>query len=257
MATRRAQAPAILRGIQLYHVQANGWNDIGYNFLVDRFGTVYEGRYGGVDANVIGAQAQGFNTGSVGVALLGTYGTSHRRAPRPSRRSCGCWRGGSTSATSTPASMLTVVSGGSPKFAAGVPVLLRAVSGHRDVGLTACPGDALYARLQAIGAETRRTGLAEALRAAWSQSRGASVVFRARLSTSLPWTVSVTDAQGAAVASGGGTGTATRLGLGRLRRALGRIPLDDGGGLRRSAPSPRPAGSSPPERAAAQLALTP
>ena len=72
----RAQAPAIVRGIELFHVKGNGWNDIGYNFLVDRFGTIYEGRYGGVDRNVIGAHALGFNTGSVGIALLGTYGST-------------------------------------------------------------------------------------------------------------------------------------------------------------------------------------
>ncbi len=81
----RAEAPAIVRGIQLFHVQGNGWNDIGYNFLVDRFGTIYEGRFGGVDRNVIGAHALGFNTGSVGIALLGTYGNTKPSPARPGR----------------------------------------------------------------------------------------------------------------------------------------------------------------------------
>ena len=75
---------AIVRGIELYHVRGNHWNDIGYNFLVDRYGQVFEGRAGGIDRNVIGAQAQGFNTGSVGVAVIGNYQsavvTARRRA---------------------------------------------------------------------------------------------------------------------------------------------------------------------------------
>ena len=62
-----------MRGIELYHVKANGWNDIGYNFLVDRYGQVFEGRRGGMQRNVIGAHAEGFNTGSVGIAVIGTY----------------------------------------------------------------------------------------------------------------------------------------------------------------------------------------
>ena len=55
-----------MRGIEVYHVKGNGWDDIGYNFLVDRFGQIFEGRYGGIDRNVVGAHAQGFNTARPG-----------------------------------------------------------------------------------------------------------------------------------------------------------------------------------------------
>src|SRR5712691_3233163 len=68
-----SQSTAIIRGIEIYHVKGNGWNDIGYNFLVEKYGQIFEGRYGGVDKNVIGAHAEGFNTGSTGVAVIGTY----------------------------------------------------------------------------------------------------------------------------------------------------------------------------------------
>ena len=200
----RAEAAAIVRGIQLYHVQANGWNDIGYNFLVDRFGTVYEGRYGGIDANVVGAHAQGFNTGSTGVALIGSFGTATVPSVAESAlERLLAWR--LDLAHADPDSTLTVASGGSPRFAAGVPVLLRTVSGHRDTGYTACPGDALYARLDPIAAETQPIGLPK-LYEPVATVEGALVAFHGRLSEPLAWTVTVTDALGGVVASGSGTG---------------------------------------------------
>jgi N-acetylmuramoyl-L-alanine amidase len=202
----RAQAAAIVRGIQLFHVQSNGWNDIGYNFLVDRFGTIYEGRYGGVDRNVIGAHALGFNTGSVGIALLGTYGnTTPSAAAQDAIARLVAWR--LDLAHVDPASTLTFVSGGSEKYAPDAPVILRAVSGHRDTGSTECPGNALYARLGAIAASARAIGGLKIFEPKVSTT-GSATRFRARVSQSQPWTVTLTTTAGVQVAQGSGTGTA-------------------------------------------------
>ncbi len=113
-----SQAAAIMRGIQTYHVKSNGWNDIGYNFLVDRYGKVYEGRYGGIDRNVIGAHARGFNTGSVGVAVIGTFGNS-AIPPAASRalEKLLAWR--LDLAHVDPGAMVSAVSGGSERFRPG------------------------------------------------------------------------------------------------------------------------------------------
>ena len=64
------EAPAVVRGIYHYHTSILGWNDVGYNVLVDRYGKIYEGRAGGMERAVIGAHAQGFNTGSIGVSVI-------------------------------------------------------------------------------------------------------------------------------------------------------------------------------------------
>ena len=201
----RAQAPAIVKAIQLYHVKSNGWNDIGYNFLVDRFGTIYEGRFGGAERNVVGAHAQGFNTGSVGIALLGTYGGV---APSPAAEEAIAtlvsWR--LDLAHVDPTAPLTFVSGGSNRFPAGVPVLLRGVSGHRDTGFTECPGNQLYGRLNSLATEAARIGSPKIYEPRVESGEG-FVRFRARLSSSQPWVVVVTDAGKAEVARGAGTGT--------------------------------------------------
>ena len=202
----RAEAAAIVKGIQLFHVQGNGWNDIGYNFLVDRFGTIYEGRYGGIDRNVVGAHALGFNTGSVGIALLGTYGdTKPSAAAQDAIARLIAWR--LDLAHVDPTSFLTFISGGSERYATGIPVLLSAVSGHRDTGFTECPGNALYSRLGAIAASARALGGPKIFDPK-AEVKGTAIRVRARLSQSQPWSVAMTTPAGAEVARGTGTGTA-------------------------------------------------
>ena len=202
----RAEAAAIVKAIQVYHVQGNGWNDIGYNFLVDRFGTIYEGRYGGVDRNVVGAHARGFNTGSTGVALLGTYGsTTPSRAAQEALTKLLAWR--LDVAHRDPLSLLTFLSGGSERFAPGIPVLLRTVSGHRDTGFTECPGTRLYSRLDALAASAAKLGGTKIFDPEVDVSAEGPVRFQARLSKALQWTVLVTTGD-AEVARGTGTGAA-------------------------------------------------
>jgi hypothetical protein len=203
----RSQSAAIVRGIEIYHVQGNGWNDIGYNFLVDKYGQIFEGRYGGVDKNVIGAHAEGFNTGSVGVAMLGTYGsTAPPAVARNALANLLAWR--LDLAHVDPKSTVMWTSGGNAKFAAGMPVLLRAVSGHRDTGFTSCPGAALYAQLGAIAQKVASVGLPKLYAPVVRGTPGGQVRFQARLSQSLPWTVTVAGSTGTPVATGTGTSQA-------------------------------------------------
>jgi hypothetical protein len=203
----RAQSAAIVRAIQLYHVRGNGWNDVGYNFLVDKYGQVFEGRGGGVDKNVVGAHAEGFNTGSVGVALLGNYtGAAVTPAAQSAIARLLAWR--LDLAHVDPLSSLSWISGGNAKFSRGAPVLLRAISGHRDTGFTSCPGTVLYARIPRIARAAAAAGSPKLYAPLVRGVLGRTVRFTARLTAPLPWTVAVYDPQGAPLALGSGLGPA-------------------------------------------------
>jgi hypothetical protein len=142
------QASAAVLGICRYHRNSNRWNDIGYNFLVDRFGTIYEGRAGGVAAPVAGAQAQGLNAETTGIANLGTYSTVFQ-SPEALAAIAQLIRWKLPLHGSPTAGTATMVSRGgeTSRFEKGTQVVLPRIAGHRDINLTSCPGEGLFAQL--------------------------------------------------------------------------------------------------------------
>jgi hypothetical protein len=202
----REQAPAVVRAIELYHVKGNGWNDIGYNALVDRFGTVYEGRYGGIDRNVVGAHAKGFNTGSFGIAVMGDFRTVDPPPPAVDAlvRTL-AWR--LDLGHVDPLSTFNGISSGNERFGPGIPVFLRAISGHRDTGLTTCPGQRLYDLIPTIARRVAALGLPKLYAPSVSSDEAGGLRFTARLSSSLSWSVVVTDPAGNELGRGQGTGS--------------------------------------------------
>ncbi|KRF29390.1 FG-GAP-like repeat-containing protein [Nocardioides sp. Soil805] len=136
-----AQVPGIIRSIYAYHVKSRGWSDIGYNFLVDRFGRIWEGRYGGIDKPVVGAHTLGYNDYAFAMSAIGNFDVV--QPPEVMLQAYGslfAWKLGLHGVN--PASMSQQV--GRKTFAA--------INGHRDAGSTACPGKYLYAKIPTIRA---------------------------------------------------------------------------------------------------------
>ena len=146
-------------GSRSYHRDTNGWNDIGYNFLVDQYGQVFEGRAGGIDQAVVGAQAQGYNSHSTGVAVprhvqptVAPPSAGAGGARPPDRLEALAPRRARARARSS------VVSGGGDRnrYRAGTRVTLQRICGHRDGDATSCPGDGLYAPARRSSARAAR-----------------------------------------------------------------------------------------------------
>ncbi|MEU7056986.1 N-acetylmuramoyl-L-alanine amidase [Streptomyces sp. NPDC046197] len=141
-----SQAPSVIRSIYRYHVKSMGWRDIGYNFLVDKCGNIYEGRAGGVANAVLGAHTLGFNSDSMGIAVLGTYSKSQpASAAVTAVAQLAAWKLGLYGMNPRGKTYLT--SGGGNLYAKGKKVRLNVISGHRDGFNTDCPGSLLYGKL--------------------------------------------------------------------------------------------------------------
>ncbi|WP_340537503.1 N-acetylmuramoyl-L-alanine amidase [Nocardioides sp. GXZ039] len=131
--------PAILRGIYAYHTQSRGWSDIGYNYLVDRFGRIWEGRYGGVDRPVVGAHTLGYNDDSFAMSAIGNFETAQpSQAMIQAYGALFGWK----------LSLHGVNAASTKQFVTSRN--FQAINGHRDAASTACPGKYLYAKIPEI-----------------------------------------------------------------------------------------------------------
>ncbi len=150
-----SQAPSLIRGIYRYHVKSMGWRDIGYNFLVDKCGNIYEGRAGGAAKPVLGAHTLGFNSNSMGIAVLGSFGSAKpSSAAVKAVARLAAWKLGLYGAN--PRGKTYLKSGGGNLYRKGKNVRLNVISGHRDGFSTSCPGRQLYRKLGSARATAAR-----------------------------------------------------------------------------------------------------
>ncbi|MFF2473038.1 N-acetylmuramoyl-L-alanine amidase [Streptomyces sp. NPDC058066] len=224
-----ADSASIVRGIYAYHTQTNGWNDIGYNFLVDKCGTIFEGRKGGVDRPVLGAHTYGWNRESAGIAVLGDHtSTGATSAALASVARIAAWKLGQYNAD--PVSTVKLTAGATQtnyfgtSFTAGSQYTFNRISAHRDGYNTQCPGSSLYGQLPTIRAwasgpvqglkVTSLSGAGQsgstyytkgAITAKWSTTTPGSLISKFEL---------LADGKAVATASGTATSVGTTLALG-------------------------------------------
>src|SRR5882757_10039353 len=143
----------MLRAIYAFHRYVHGWNDIGYNFVVDAFGRIFEARAGGVDEPVVGAHAGGYNLASTGIAVLGSFvATPISPRARIALQHLLAWKLALHGAPARGRVTVRVNPAGAvySRFPANAQVSLPRIAGHRDADTTDCPGDTLYRELRAI-----------------------------------------------------------------------------------------------------------
>jgi uncharacterized protein with LGFP repeats len=226
-----SDVPGLIRADYAYHVKARGWSDLGYNLLVDQFGRVWEGRRGGLGRATIGSHAQGFNTGTLGVAMLGDM--TRARASVAAQKALARVIGYAAATWHfDPRTTVRLTSRGSPRYPRGHVVTLHRVFGHGETGITACPGS-----LQQDLPRLRQLGwlaMHAAPRILSARVSGAPLhapspaVLAGRLSTAATWVAEFRDEHGALVAVTRGGSARPRLSWdGRSRGAL-RLPAAPG-----------------------------
>jgi len=135
-------SPAIMRGLYAYAVRTLQYCDMHYNFLVDKYGQVFEGRYGGIASAVHGAHSVGFNTNTTGISAIGNF----QVVPAPPAMVNAiewliAWKFDVHGVN--PTTPITYVTAGNDKFPPGTAVTVPRIIGHQDTWFTDCPGQYL------------------------------------------------------------------------------------------------------------------
>lgn len=227
-----AEAPAMIRAIYRYHRFNLDYDDIAYNFIVDRFGRIFEGRFGGITKPVVGAHTEGMNTKTSGIAMLGTFSNAYPSGPMMvSLMRFLAWK---LDVHHIPAwGHVPMTSGGSKKFARGQTVNMNRISGHRDAQATDCPGNKMYYQLPRIRDTIMPWGAPKfymnstprQMRPDGDGKDEGPVDVKVWHSSQLNWKIDFVDAGGAAKASFSGKGTfaqATWDGRDQVSGALAR-----------------------------------
>ncbi len=143
---------AVVRGYWNYHVNSNGWNDIGYNYLSDKYGNLYQGRHNLnlPTTDVLGAHAGASNTKSIGINFMGNADVTQPTVVQLEKveQFLAWWYNYRGFDPTTSANIVLQSGGTASKYR---------ICGHRDVnvGGTTCPGNVLYAQLSAIRTATK------------------------------------------------------------------------------------------------------
>jgi hypothetical protein len=211
--SRRA-VPAIIRSMYRYHVFGHGWCDIGYNFLVDRFGRIWQGRYGGMSRAVIGAQSGGFNVDSMGVAMIGTFNSvSPDHAMRQALVRLLAWRLGAEFRDPLGREKLHADRFYQSRYRAGRRVSFRVIAGHRNADYTSCPGSRGYRALPGLRRAVMArlgSGLVDPKlqgRRAWRFGTRGSPTIVAKALKDESWRLAVVNSAGAVIDSSSGRAT--------------------------------------------------
>ena len=212
------QAAQQVRNLYAYFTKSLRYSDMAYNFIVDRFGRLYEGRAGGMDQAVVGGHTAGFNQDTFAVSALGNFQSA---SPAPEQMNAiddavaqlFAWKlalnhrdpNGSTQLTSDS-------SAGTSKYRAGQVANALVIGGHRDIGSTACPGKFLEPQLPAIRAATTAkmgvTAMNPAVGPAVAWGSNQPLVLNTTTNAPLTWTVNISSRCGAVVRTLTGVQTA-------------------------------------------------